>query len=122
MLTCQRTLHCSVNTHQPFHDKENMKPEYEIAWGSPIKDANKDKTLVLWGGVIPPQDYVEEKVSAALIESVVSKFKTIAAVIEADIAYFNTFKGQSMAANRLSFLKRDILDNVARLEKACQIK
>jgi hypothetical protein len=96
-----------------------MKSEFEQAWGAALKEGDASRTLVLLGGPPGPQTYIEETVPASLAERIAAKLKALAKSIETDIAYFLIHPGQSMAVNKLSFLKREILDNVESLEKAC---
>lgn len=119
MWTCLRTLHYSANMNQLFHDEKTMKPEFEQAWGAALKEGDDRRTLILDGKIIA-QKIGFPGVSLTAVQDVISDLKRLAAKIEVEIAYFYTQVGQSMAANKFSFLKRDILDNVARLEKACQ--
>ncbi len=49
--------------------------------------------------------------------SAVSELERIVKKLETDIAYFNTFRGQSMAINEFAFLKQDLLKVIKTLDK-----
>lgn len=55
-------------------------------------------------------------ITISYIESAAKDLRELAAKLENDISYFNTQPGQSMAINRFSFLKAEILKIASSLQ------
>lgn len=103
----------------------NVKPEVDFVWGSPLKQAaNEFVTRVAAGGKKLVSNVLVSKdtPTTKTVEEAIAKLKLIAEVMEKDIAYYRLFEHQSMAINRLSFFKKDVLDTVSDLEKVCPSK
>lgn len=103
----------------------------DVAWGAPLKDAST--TIVVSGtgtGMTGPfVQYVNVEMDGAptqltytyskpfAVINAISRLKAMTDKLEADIAYFNTFKGQGMAINKFGVMKLDLKEIVEMLER-----
>lgn len=101
---------------------------HNAAWGQPLENSENHLSIgsitqldSAWPHT-PPSVPGTIMIAASFkdyssVYTAIDKLKVIAETIEKDIAYFNLVLGQSMAINKFSFIKRDVLEVEELLKK-----
>lgn len=95
----------------------NTMQDALTAWGSPLQPVSVSPMEDAVYGLAPKLNLAPYIPPSNNVNEVISKLKNMATSMEVYIAYFNKFKGQSMAINKFGITKFELLKIVDLLEK-----